>query len=440
MIELVAVAVVVAAMAVWMLARSVSRPGPSRTVSRPRPAAPPAPVSGSARLAAPGSRSTTPGSRTRLFGLGSPEGGGYDIPGPYAVIGYATTGFSPVRDTLVGLAVLHLDATGAVEGSWATPIDPQGADLPLHLPADDLTTAPTFAQIAPHLLSALQGRVVVAHHAEFLEAFLDTAFMASGTLVPTLPTVCTFATGRSLFPTRNHRLATLARHVESTAVVGRSPLDDAYATAALLRGLLGSRRRLTYPCAPTESTGEVILPAAAAPAPVATAAAPWLTGVVDRASGLAREFGDPRVARFVDRVVPLLLSGRVVTDEVRDLTGRLATAGYGASDLRDVQQRLLESLRRAAYEQGRISRAQLLHLRATAASIGIPTYFDDLVPPPRPQAPEPGSGSFSRPVRKPIAPPPAAHLPRCGHCMQVGHYTSQCPRREIGPVRAIGPI
>lgn len=443
MIELVGLVVVVAVAVavVRILAHAASHDRPTPGTPTPTPA--PAAVTESGRLHArprPDAAPATASPRTRLFGIGGPETPGHPIDGPYAVIGYATTGFSPVRDRLVELAVLHVDREGTLEGGWATPIDPEGTDLPLHPSVDGLATSPTFAQVAPHLLAVLGGRVVVTHQAPFLEGFLDAAFMASGTLVPSLPTLCTFTTGRATFGTRNHRLATLARHVDSPAPAGRSALDDAHATVAVLRATLHRhRRRLTYPCPTTDAGGGVILPAATAPAP-APAATPWLTDVLDRSSALARELGDPRVARFVDRLVPLLLSGRVVTEEVRDLTGRLATSGYGAADLRDVQQRFLESVRRAAYEQGRISRAHLLHLRATAASVGIPTYFDDLVPPPRPTAPTPGSGSFSRPVRKPIAPPPTAHLPRCGHCLQVGHYTSQCPRRETGPVRAIGPV
>ncbi|WP_176489740.1 exonuclease domain-containing protein [Mobilicoccus massiliensis] len=383
--------------------------------------------------------------RTRLFGLGGTDlPGGIPHTGPYAVIGYTTTGFTPVRDRIVSLAVLHVDAQGGIEGRYTTLLSAETAAIPPHLSelAARLHEAPSFARVAPHLLALLEGRVVLAHHAEFLEQLLDAHLMEAGVLAPSMPALCTFTIGRTTFPTRNHRLPTLARQVEATAVVGRSALDDAYATAALLPAiLLRHGSSLRYPCAAAGDPEALVLPGAdRSLSPAGERVDPWLDDLFARASGLARELNDTRVGRFLDVLVPLLLQGRIVADEVRGLTRLMVAAGYGAAELRQIQERLLESLRRAAFERKRIGTRALRHLRATATSVGIPTYFDDLVPPEAPPAPEPGSGSFSRPVRKPLPPAPPAHLPRCGHCLEIGHYTSACPRREQGPVRAIAPI
>lgn len=382
--------------------------------------------------------------RTRLFGLGGVDGdGGVRHTGPYAVVGYVTTGFTPVRDRLVALAVLHVDAEGRVEGRYDTYLSPGTAAVPPHLAdvAPRIHEAPSFARAAPHILTLLEGRVVVAHNVEFLESFLDAHLMEAGILAPSRPALCTLQLGRTTFPARNHRLSTLARQVESPVVVGRSAVDDAYAVAAMLPAiLLRHGAALTYPCAVAGDPRAIVLPTGRVPAPGNDAPDPWLADLFARTSGLARELNDVRVARFVDVLVPLLLRGRLVTEEVRGLTRLMVAAGYGAAELRQIQERLLESLRRAAFERERIGARGVRHLRATATSVGIAGYFDDLIPPEPEPVPEPGSGSFSRPVRKPLPPARPPHLPRCGHCLEIGHYTSACPRRERGPVRAISPI
>ncbi|GAB48087.1 DNA polymerase III subunit epsilon [Mobilicoccus pelagius] len=421
-----------------------TRPGPAL---RPRPGETP-----TRDAASP----TTPGAppwpaprrgRTRLFGLGGvgADGafGGTRHTGGYAVLGYRTTGFTPVRDRLVAIAVLHVDARGTVEGRHDGYLSPGVAPIPPHLVGmtDRIHEAPSFARAAPHLLALLEGRVVVAHDVEFLEAFLDAHLMEAGVLAPSIPALCTRQLGLTTFPTRNHRLSTLARAVGSAVVVGRSAVDDAYAVAAVLPAILRAHgERLTYPCEAAGDPRRIVLPAGRVPAPGGDAPDPWLADLFARTSGLARELNDVRVARFVDVLVPLLLQGRLVPEEVRGLTRLMVAAGYGAAELRQIQERLLELLRRAAFEHERIGARGVSRLRTTAASVGIPGYFDDLVPPEPPPAPEPGSGSFSRPVRKPLPPAPMPHLPRCGHCLEIGHYTSACPRRERGPVRAISPI
>lgn len=448
---------VVAVVLVWRMLGGDGEDTASTPAATPQPMPAPAPASPpTIRTRAP--RGDGPGvrapasvpaaqarpTRTRLFAPGAPgltPGVAHD--GPYAVVGYVTTGFTPVRDRIVDIAVLHLDHTGTVLGQYSTHLDPGAAVLPLHLEplAQQLYGAPSFARVAPHLMHLLDGRVVVAHHADFLEQFLDAHLMEAGILAHTHPALDTATLARSTFDTPNQRLGTLAHAVGSPAVVGRSALDDAWAVAALVPPLLDRHRRtLRYPVPADGDPTRVVLAGPTGVTQDGPRPDPWLVGIFAAASGLARELNDTRVARFLDVLTAQLLQGRLVVEEVRSLTRTLVTAGYNADDLRGIQERLLESLRRAAFAQKGPIGPRLHHLRATAASVGIPGYFDDLIPATRPPAPKPGSGSFSRPVRKPLPPAPPAHLPRCGHCLEMGHYTSQCPKRERGPVRAIDPI
>ena len=88
------------------------------------------------------------------------------MPGPgFAVIDFKTTGLSPAKHArVIGVAVVHVDENGRVEGQWETLINP-GRDLrwqDIHrIRASDIMHAPAFAQIAPQLIELLAGRVLV---------------------------------------------------------------------------------------------------------------------------------------------------------------------------------------------------------------------------------------------------------------------------------------
>lgn len=390
-----------------------------------------------------------PPGRARLFAMGGPGAGPYRHAGAYAALGLTTTGFAPMKDRIVEVTALGLDADGTITDEYTTIVHRAGRDPGasfLHgLSAGELDHAPSLRAVAPDLLRVLSGRVVVAHHADLVEQFLDAAFLEAGLLPPSLPALCTFRLGAQTFPTANHRGATLAAHLDLPLTPGTSAAADARLSAALLPAILARHGpTLGYPCPPAPALG----PAPGAPARVgrahrlhgAPAADPWLSDVFARSATSATELGDPRVAGYLEALTVVLTRGHVAAPQVRALAGLLVQAGYSARQVRDVHERLLESLRRSVFPRGRLSRAHLTRLRVVAVSLGAGTYFDDLVPPPPLPAPEPGSGSFARPVRKPLPPPPVAYRPRCGHCLAIGHDTSTCPRRERGPVTPVRPI
>ncbi|MDO5710846.1 MAG: exonuclease domain-containing protein [Micrococcales bacterium] len=398
-----------------------------------------------------------PTGRTTLFGYGSRTPTGLRLQGPYAAVAIRTNGFTPMRDQVIEIAVVHVNARGDVEETaFASVVEPPGGEAGptfLHgLEASDLRFAPTFADIARLLLAQLEGRIVVAHHAQFVEQFLAAEFLAAGLLAPTSPTLDLASLSRLTFATANYRLRTLAAHLDLPVTRGGvGALDEARLVAAILPVLLGRLgRELTYP---VPLTAVLDFPRGAArPAPrprpvVPDTLEPWLTHLMTRLSAGAMETNDPRVAVYLDALTDIVSRGRIVAPEAAELARLLARSGYPASAIRTILERFLESLRQAAFEDQRITTTALRHLRAVAVSVGIPTYFDDLIPPPAPPAPRPGSGTFSRPVRKPVAPQPPPRLPRCGYCLVVGHWTANCPRLRgsggrgaIGPVGAIRPI
>ncbi len=411
-----------------------------------------------------------------LFGYADREPGqqfpGIRLKAPYAAVAIRTNGFAPPRDRIVEIAVVTFGAGGTIE---AEPVEsqpfvtllapPTGEPGPafLHgLEAADLRFAPSFADIAPDLLTALEGRIVVAHNGRLVEQFLAAEFLTAGFVMPTLPAIDLSSLSRLTVAAANCRLLTLAAELTLPVVRGGAALDEALLVSAILPRLLERletepaypvplsalpMRSGPVPPRPPARPGQGATPAPRSRPAVADSLEPWLSALMTELPMSAAEVHDPRVAAYLEALTDVVSRGRTAVPEAAELAHLLARSGYSASQIRAILQRLLESLREAAFAQGRMTASRLRHLRAVAVSVGLPSYFDDLIPPPAPTAPEPGSGTFSRPVRKPVRPPPPPHLPRCGHCLGIGHWTANCPglrRRSIGgaigPVRPIDPI
>lgn len=411
----------------------------------------PAPMGGSARRSGEGS--------TRLFGYGiratGPTLTGHRHQGPYAALAIATTGLSPTQDRIVEIAVVRLGPDGRASDRWSTTLYPGERALglsPVHgLTESDLVAAPVFADVAGHLVSMLGGTVVVAHNAEYVEEFLLHEFLRAGLLPPSVPALCVKRLAQLSVPTPNHRLGTVAAHLGLRHTPDGSATAEAATIADLAPHLLVRHSgSLVYPVPPLPALPVVPRPASVTPGrarttrPPASAADPWLDKLMRSMSISALEVHDARAAAYVEMLTTLLSRGHVVTAEARELTGLAAQAGFAPSALRAILERFCELMRQVAFETTpSLGPTHLRHLRAVATSVGLPSYFDDLIPPKQPPAPVPGSGTFSRPVRKPLPLPPAPRAARCGHCLAIGHYTSECPRRgrrAIGPVPPVDPI
>lgn len=114
----------------------------------------------------------------------------------FAVFDTETTGLSSAgADRIVEIAVVHVDAGGAITGRWDTLIDPGRSTGPVEIhriSGRDVALAPTFAQVAPQLVDFLNGRVLVAHNAQFDLRFIRAEFARAGYTMPADPaTICT---------------------------------------------------------------------------------------------------------------------------------------------------------------------------------------------------------------------------------------------------------
>lgn len=413
---------------------------------------------------------------------GTLSGPGHRHAGGYAALALLTTGYAPMKDAIVEVAAITLDPAGRPTETYHTLVRPDDAlgDGPMTTDAlgtvdpHDLTLAPAFAQVAPTLLDLLAGRVIVSLHPGHVGQFLAAQFLRAGTLPPRWPSLPVTRGGPGLFGTPNVRTATLARRLQVPYPMPPTAVDQARVAAACVPPLLERfGETLRYPCPPPEAVrGESAQPSASELAsqapdgrslltpgivitdhgvrpahlrrrPPATLTPPAFLADLLAATPLSvQEMNDARVAAYLEDVTTLLVSGRLVQQEINGLGQRLARAGASAESIRAISGRLCESLRQAAFHRPQLSTTQLRHLRACATSLGVAGYFDDLIPPPTPPAPAPNTGSFARPVRKPLPPPPPPKKPRCGICLRVGHYTAMCPavgRRAAGAIEAVEP-
>ena len=163
----------------------------------------------------------------------------------FAVIDFETTGLFPGgHDRVIEVAVVHVSAEGDIQGQWETLINP-GRDLgrqDIHrVRAADVMNAPTFAEIAPQLVSLLRGRVFIAHNAGFDTRFL-LAELARADYPVTDPVIslCTMQLGRDLLPGTGRSLADCCAAYGIDLIDAHRASVDAYATAQLLAHYIAS--------------------------------------------------------------------------------------------------------------------------------------------------------------------------------------------------------
>jgi DNA polymerase III epsilon subunit family exonuclease len=221
----------------------------------------------------------------------------------YAVVDVETTGTSIDADEIVSLAVVRLDADGRELDRFASLVQPAGP-IPPEATAvhgiDDagVQSAPGFAEIAPELLTLLDGAIFVAHNADFDLPLVRHALARAGIRYEPAGVACTLDAFRLLEPTeRRHRLESLCERHGIALDDAHDARGDALATVELLRLLL------------------------------AEGIAPETVELDDRAYMRARSRGDTRPASEpqLRRVIALAREAGIVDrDEVAALVARVA--------------------------------------------------------------------------------------------------------------------
>jgi DNA polymerase-3 subunit epsilon len=136
---------------------------------------------------------------------------------PLVILDVETTGANPVYDRVTEIGLIEVEC-GRRVAEWSTLVNP-GARIPPAIQSltgitDDMVAlAPSFAEIAQHLLGRLEGKLLVAHNARFDYGFLRNEFRRAG-LRYASRVLCTVKLSRRLFPfeSRHNLDALMARH------------------------------------------------------------------------------------------------------------------------------------------------------------------------------------------------------------------------------------
>lgn len=160
----------------------------------------------------------------------------------YAIVDIETTGGYAGFHRITEVAVVHHDGT-AITAVHQTLVNP-GREIPLHISAltgittEMVVNAPTFDEAAEEILSWLDGRIFIAHNAQFDYGFLKQQFKdASIDWNP--KRLCTVRMSRRIVPgLRSYSLGRLAAHFGITIADRHRAAGDAEATAKIFGILL----------------------------------------------------------------------------------------------------------------------------------------------------------------------------------------------------------
>ncbi|MFD5295055.1 TerD family protein [Streptomyces mutabilis] len=169
----------------------------------------------------------------------------------WALVDVETSGLVPRRDRVLSVAVVTLGPDGERTGEYSTLLNPGCDPGPVHvhgLTAERLREAPAFEQVAERIGALLEGRVLVAHNAQFDYDFLAHEFARARLRLPVARRLCTLALNRRVDPpTGDLRLGTLAAHYGVPQVKAHDALDDTRVLAGVLRASLREAARLDLP-------------------------------------------------------------------------------------------------------------------------------------------------------------------------------------------------
>ncbi|MGE5286006.1 MAG: exonuclease domain-containing protein [Micromonosporaceae bacterium] len=177
----------------------------------------------------------------------------------FVVVDLETTGGSPADAAITEIGAVRVPASakgGAVQGGghgaagaeaeFAALVNP-GQAIPSHVAALTgitdaiVATAPRIEEVLPRFIEFAAGSVLVAHNAPFDIGFLTAACARHDLRWPAPPILDTAALARRVLTTdevNDCRLGTLAMFFGAMTAPNHRALDDARATAAVLRGLI----------------------------------------------------------------------------------------------------------------------------------------------------------------------------------------------------------
>ncbi|MHA7134263.1 exonuclease domain-containing protein [Oerskovia turbata] len=304
------------------------------------------------------------------------------MPG-FAVIDLETTGFSPRQhDRIAEVAVVLTDATGRVQDEWCTLVNPERDLGPQHvhgISAADVSLAPPFAVVAPHLARLLEGRVIVAHNASFDTRFLRAEFGRVGLPVgiDPLACLCTMRLAGTFLTSAPRGLAICCELAGVVHDGAHSALGDARATAGLLEHYLGldsadplwavaheAAASHSWPGLPGAAGFEPVLRGASRPT------GHWLSGLSDR---LDRVPHPPQADDYLALLDLALLDRHISHTERGALLTAADEAGLSRPQVESLHHGYLDALARVALQDGVLTDTETSDLHEVADQLGLDT-------------------------------------------------------------------
>ncbi|MFD4421400.1 exonuclease domain-containing protein [Agromyces sp. NPDC058484] len=319
----------------------------------------------------------------------------------FAVIDFETTGFSPAKhDRIVEIGVVHVNPEGRITGRWETLVNP-GRDLGAQhvhgIRATDVLDAPTFAEVAGHLVELLRGRVIVAHNARFDIGFLIAELERAGyDGVEGAEALCTMLLAREFLPGAGRSLADCCDACGIRLEGAHRALVDAVATAELLGIFIDSGDRHTWDRA-IVSALDAVWPPFPSRAPIDSVWRPrgalaepqpkdFLARLRDRMPELAGPDEHQIYLALLDRC---LLDRHLSEHETRELVRTADDLGIGRATAERLHRDYFDSLVGVAWADGVLTTDEIADLAQVAKVLSLPveTVAAALTQPPAPVAP-----------------------------------------------------
>lgn len=162
----------------------------------------------------------------------------------FVVFDLETTGLSPVKDQIIELGAVRINARGEQLGELGTFVALKGNLNPRITKLTGITTqmlegAPELGKVIADFAQFAEGAILVAHNAKFDMGFLGQAFRKLQRSFPNYEVLDTLTLSRTLCPElRNHKLDTMANHFGVSLEAHHRASDDAKATAGIFAKLL----------------------------------------------------------------------------------------------------------------------------------------------------------------------------------------------------------
>lgn len=298
----------------------------------------------------------------------------------YAVIDFETTGLLPQKhDRVVEIAVVLLDEQGEHEREWSSLVNPERDVGPTRIHgihARDVLGAPTFRDVAGHVLDSVRERTIVAHNAAFDLRFLDYELTRAGWPEPRpLSAVCTMNWSRGLLRSSSRKLVDCCDAAGITLANAHEALNDARAVALLLRYYLAathpqvswsdelevSMRRQWPACAVGGLSGLCARGSAAPHRPAA-----WLDRIV------ARMPRRPELVEAYLHVVELALLDRYLSaHEEESLVELACELGFSRAELDEIHRSYIIDMAGVALADGVVTDEERADLEKVAELLGF---------------------------------------------------------------------